>query len=289
MERVTGRPIRRVPSRPERRTRWEMGNVANDGSPAARFSDKYYFLIRRLHSLTGLVPVGVFLCVHLLTNASIVAPGPPGAEFQRAVERIHALGPLLLPVEIAFIFVPLLFHALLGLAIWFTARPNAQHYPYGPNIRYTLQRITGGIAFVFIVYHVWQMHWLGKPVGGGLFAVHDEAGRPLAAITTARAIQQAWWIAPLYAVGIVASVYHLANGIWTSLITWGITIKPRTQRAAGYVCAVFGVVLSLIGLGALRGFRTFPLPERGPTTASPDGAFAEETTTAGEDTNDASP
>ncbi|RME39540.1 MAG: succinate dehydrogenase [Planctomycetota bacterium] len=218
---------------------------------------KYHFLIRRLHSLSGIIPVGVFLCMHLLTNASILAPGEPGSEFQRAVERIHALGPLLVPVEILFIFLPLLFHTLVGFLIVFTAESNVRYYRYGGNIRYTLQRTTGVIAFVFILYHVWQMHWMGKPFGGGMFEVHGEDGTPLSAVTAAKAIQSAWWVAPLYAVGIVASVFHFANGIWTALITWGITIKPRTQRAAGYVCTVFGVLLALIGLGALRGFRTF--------------------------------
>ncbi len=224
---------------------------------SATFLAEHHFLIRRLHSLTGLVPVGVFLCLHLAANAGVLLPGEPGAEFQRFVERIHALGPLLVPVEIIGIFIPLLFHALLGFLIIFTGQPNAQQYRYGGNIRYTLQRVSGVIAFVFILYHVWQMHWLGAPFGGGRFAVHDELGKRVAAKTTADVIQAAWWIAPIYAVGIIASVYHLANGIWTSLITWGITIRPRTQRAAGYVCAVFGVVLSLVGLGTVRGFKMF--------------------------------
>jgi succinate dehydrogenase / fumarate reductase cytochrome b subunit len=224
-------------------------------------TDKYYFLIRRLHSLTGLVPVGVFLVIHLSTNATVLAPGPAGSEFQRSVERIHALGPLLVPVEIVGIFLPLLFHALLGFQIIFTAQSNAQQYRYGSNIRYTLQRATGVIAFVFILYHVWQMHWLGKEFGGGSFRVRDDNGLPLAATTTAAAIQAVWWIAPIYAIGVVSAVYHLANGIWTSLITWGITIRPRSQQVAGYVCAAFGIVLSLVGLGALSGFRTFNLTE----------------------------
>jgi len=224
-------------------------------------ADKYYFLIRRLHSLTGLVPVGVFLVIHLSTNATVLAPGPAGAEFQRSVERIHSLGPLLVPVEIVGIFLPLLFHSLLGFQIIFTGQSNAQQYRYGSNIRYTLQRITGVIAFVFIFYHVWQLHWFGGGLGGGRFSLHDETGAGVAAITTAQAIQAAWWIAPIYAIGIVSAVFHLANGFWTSLITWGITIRPRAQRTAGYVCAVFGVVLSLVGLGALRGFRTFNVTE----------------------------
>lgn len=231
--------------------------MAEHQPESATVTQKYYFLIRRLHSLTGLVPVGVFLCIHLLANASVLVPGEQGAEFQRSVERIHGLGPLLVPVEIIGIFIPLVFHALLGSVILFTSASNAQRYRYGANIRYTLQRVCGVIAFLFIVYHVWQMHWFGAPFGGGKFAVHNELGEPTAANTTAAAILAGWWIAPVYALGVVAAVYHLANGIWTSLITWGITIRPHTQRATGYVCAVFGVVLSLIGLGALMGFRTF--------------------------------
>lgn len=228
-------------------------------------ADARYFLVRRLHSLTGLVPLGVFLCVHLLTNASVLAPAEtPGGQFQQSVERIHALGPLLVPVEIVGIFIPLAFHILLGFQIMFSSNSNAQHYRYGSNIRYTLQRSTAVIAFLFLVWHLWQMHWLGAPVGGGKFALHDAAGNATAVSTTAATIQAAWWIAPLYAIGIVSTVFHLANGVWTSLITWGITIRPRTQRVSGYACAVFGVALCLVGLGALSGFRTFnagqPLP-----------------------------
>lgn len=219
--------------------------------------ESFHFLIRRLHSLTGLIPVGVFLVIHLSTNASILAPGKPGAEFQHSVERIHGLGPLLVPVEIVGIFIPMLFHAIIGFQIIYSGQRNTLSYPYGGNIRYTLQRWTGIIAFFFILYHVWQMHWLGKPLGGGEFSLHGAGGEPTGAITTAAAIQSAWWVAPLYAMGILASVFHLANGIWTSLITWGITIRPKTQRAAGYVCTALGIVVGALGLGALSGFRTF--------------------------------
>ena len=232
-------------------------DVVEAGS-SATFADKHYFLIRRLHSLTGLVPVGVFLCVHLFTNATILVPGARGAEFQKAVERIHSLGFLLVPVEIVGIFIPLLFHSLLGFQIIFSGKSNAQQYRYGSNIRYTLQRTTGVIAFFYIFYHVWQMHWLGSSFGGGGFQLHD-AGAASAAMTAAKTIQSGWWIAPIYAVGILASVFHLANGVWTSLITWGITIRPQSQRVAGYICTAFGLVLALVGLGALAGFKYFDL------------------------------
>ena len=242
--------------------------MSNDLANENALFGRHHFLVRRLHSLSGIVPIGVFLCVHLLTNASVLAPGDPGAEFQKAVEKIHALGPMLIPVEIVGIFIPLLFHSVLGVLIVFTADSNVQHYPYGGNIRYTLQRATGMIAGVFILYHLWQMHWMGKPLGGGAFELHEAGGAASAAVTTARAIQSSWWVTPIYAIGIVATVYHFANGVWTSLITWGITIKPRTQRVAGYVCAVLGLVLTLAGLGALRGFKTFDTGSDAPATSA---------------------
>ena len=74
--------------------------MSNDLANENALFGRHHFLVRRLHSLSGIVPIGVFLCVHLLTNASVLAPGDPGAEFQKAVEKIHALGPMLIPVEI---------------------------------------------------------------------------------------------------------------------------------------------------------------------------------------------
>lgn len=230
----------------------EVYLVSDSSTASVSFGQKYYFLIRRLHSLTGIIPIGFFLIFHLVSNSMVLAPSePPGAEFQRQVERIHELGALVVPLEVTFIFLPLLFHGILGIQIWLTGKSNTQYYGYGANVRYTLQRVTGIIAFVFIFYHVWQMHWLGKPLGGGVFDAHE------AASTTAGAIQSAWWVAPFYFVGILCAVYHFANGIWTALITWGVTIRPASQRVSGYICATIGILLGAVGLGALGGFVTF--------------------------------
>lgn len=219
----------------------------------ASFGATHYFLIRRLHSLTGLVPVGVFLCVHLLIDASILAPGQPGVEYQRTVDLVQGLGSLLVPVEVFGIFILLAFHAFLGLQITYCGEVNVHLYHYGGNIRFVLQRVAGMVAFAFILFHLWQMHWLGKVLGGGVFDPLEAPG------TTAAVIQSSWWVAPVYTIGIIASVYHLAAGVWTALITWGITIRPRTQRVCGYACAVFGILLATVGLAALWGFTTLDL------------------------------
>lgn len=222
---------------------------------------RHEFLIRRLHSLTGLIPVGAYMVIHLLTNAMVL--NSPAA-YQQSVYSIHGLGRLLTLVEWVFIFIPILFHGIVGLLILRGVVPNSGQYPYVRNIRYTWQRVTGIIAFAFIGWHVFHMHgwfhnawWIEsvvQPLGGHRF-------RPFnAASSAALALQGSLWVAILYAVGILACVYHLANGLWTMGITWGIWISPAAQRRADYVCMTFGVLLAAVGLGALWGMRTLDIP-----------------------------
>lgn len=222
------------------------------GYPAA----KQEFLLRRLHSLAGLIPVGAFLIFHLVTNASILLNNPQRDFYQQQVDKIHAFGPLLVPLEFLFIFLPLAFHAGLGVKMWLQSKPNTSHYPYWGNIRYTLQRVTGVIALLFILIHLYQMHWLGGLLPrGGYFEAERASG------TTAWVLQHyAAWAGPVYLIGILSAVFHFANGIWTSLITWGITVGPNAQRKAGYVCAAFGLALAVAGTGSLYGFMRFPSP-----------------------------
>ncbi len=224
-------------------------------SPPPSFLARHEFLIRRLHSLSGLVPVGAYMVVHLATNASVL--GGPGA-FQSKVYTIHSLGPLLPLVEWTFIFIPILFHAIVGVAIMRGIVPNTVSYRYGANWRYTMQRVTGMIAFVFIGWHVFHMHgwfhgegWLKnvvEPYGGGQF-------RPYNAASSAGLALQSLVVAGLYAVGVLSCVFHLANGIWTMGITWGVWTSPAAQRRALWVCGVFGVLLGVVGLSALGGMR----------------------------------
>ncbi|MEN0109712.1 MAG: succinate dehydrogenase cytochrome b558 subunit [Planctomycetota bacterium] len=216
------------------------------------FFDRHEFLIRRLHSLSGLIPVGAFMCVHLTVNASILN-GPE--TFQNNVYSIHALGKILPAVEWATIFLPLIFHAVVGVWIVSTGKPNTSAYAYGSNVRYTLQRASGVWAMLFIFYHVFHMHgwlhfdwWLAvaEPLGGHQF-------RPFNAPTTAGAALQNPLIIAFYASGIVASVFHLANGVWTMGITWGAWTSPAAQNKALAACGVFGAGLLAVGMSALGG------------------------------------
>ena len=222
--------------------------------PPSSFLARNEFLVRRLHSLSGLVPVGAYMVIHLLTNASVL---DSPARFQKSVYAIHSLGAILPVVEWGFIFLPILFHAILGVLIIRGALPNHGTYKYGSNIRYTLQRATGMIAFVFIVWHVFHMHgwfhfaaWengVAGPLGGAKFEAYN------AASTAAMALSSIGYQI-FYVVGVLSCVFHLANGIWTFGITWGIWVTPQAQQWATAACLVFGLGLSAVGLGALGGF-----------------------------------
>jgi succinate dehydrogenase / fumarate reductase cytochrome b subunit len=58
----------------------------------------------------------------------------------------------------------------------------------------------------------------------------------------------------MYAIGVLSTVFHLANGLWTMGITWGVWTSAAAQRRANYVCVAFGILLAAAGLGALGGF-----------------------------------
>lgn len=228
--------------------------MTSQGNPAIAADRSYHFLLIKLHSLSGILPIGVFVVFHLAVNASVLA-GPE--TFQRNVDLIHSIKPFLTAAEVFGIFVPIAFHAILGVRIWWWSRNNIRHYPYADNIRYTLQRIAGLIALAFILFHVLQMNWLGEPlktIGGDSF----NPDPPFAAYTAAKALQASVWIAPVYAIGIIAVCFHLANGLWTFLISWGITIGVNAQRTAGYVCAAIGLAVCGIGLAALWTFDRTP-------------------------------
>jgi succinate dehydrogenase / fumarate reductase cytochrome b subunit len=223
--------------------------TASDSSPS--FLARHQFLIYRLFSLAGLIPVGAFLVVHLLTNASVLA-GP--GTFQSRVDLIHSLGPLLVPIEWAFIFLPMLFHAAVGFVIIANGMPNVGSYSYVGNVRYTLQRATGMIAFAFILWHVLQLHWLGAPVGGGKFDPHHASSSAAVAL-------QPTIVTILYAIGILSTVFHFSNGLWTLGITWGLWTSPAAMRRANLISIAVGVLLGGAGLGALVGMRSIDVEE----------------------------
>ena len=205
------------------------------------------FVLRRLHGLSGLVPVGIFLVSHLWTNAKALKGQ---AAFDHAVEGINHL-PFLPLIEIFGIFLPLAFHALYGVKLALDARTNVTRYPYSRNVFFALQRATGLVAFVFIGLHLWEFR-IPKLLG----RMRPDAFYP----TLELHLSSVWGGVPIaaivYLVGIAASVFHLSNGLLTLSFSWGLCVTRRSQRLFGVAYAVFGVLLFAMGAETVLHFAT---------------------------------
>jgi succinate dehydrogenase / fumarate reductase, cytochrome b subunit len=195
------------------------------------------FANRRLHSLLGVIPVGVFLLQHLVVN-SFATRGEEA--FNGAANFMGGL-PFRILLETFIIFLPLIYHAVYGIYIAFTAKNNVGRYGYYRNWMFMLQRLTGIITFVFVVWHVWETRIAaarGAEVDFGM--MEDILSNPF----------MLWF----YIIGIVSTTFHFANGLWSFAVSWGITVSPKSQRISSYVTLVIFVALSVVGVRAILAF-----------------------------------
>lgn len=203
--------------------------------------EERHFWLRRLHSLSGIVPVGGFLAFHLYENYSAtLGPSAYNMMTRKLQETRFALA-----LEIAVIIVPLLFHGVYGLFVTGTARPNVISNRYVRNWMYFFQRVTGVILFAFVIFHLWTTRFVD-------IRHHDQ-------VDLFRLMEESVanpWIYAFYVLGIVSATFHLANGIWSFSIVWGLTVGPRAQRRMMWVSAAVFVVLSFIGVRSIQAFRT---------------------------------
>ena len=203
-------------------------------------SAERHFWLRRLHSLSGIVPVGAFLAFHLYENYTATK----GADAYNAMTHRLQTIPFAVPMEIAVIAVPLFFHGIYGLFITGTAKPNVLSNPYLRNATYVLQRATGVILFAFILFHYWttRLVQLQDHESLDLFRqVQAAVGNP--------------WIYVFYLAGILSATFHFSNGLWSFAIVWGLTVGPGAQRRMMYVSVLVFIALSVLGVESIRAFR----------------------------------
>jgi len=203
------------------------------------------FLLRRLHSLSGIVPVGAFLIEHFISNA-FATNGP--AAYTKQVELLSSF-PFVFFLELFGIWIPIGYHALYGFYIWYRGESNIGEYPWTGNWMYGAQRWTGTVAFFYILYHTWHLRFTG---------VHLLT-HPDAAFGKVQLEFQNIWIALFYLVGIVAASWHFAYGLWLFAAKWGITSGDNARRKFGYVCFAIGLLFVVVGIVTMRSFYQWPL------------------------------
>jgi succinate dehydrogenase / fumarate reductase, cytochrome b subunit len=203
------------------------------------------FVWHKLHSLSGIVPVGFYMLQHLTLNSFTLA----GESSFNGVISFFSSIPwyVLLTMEILLIWVPLLFHAIYGLFITNRSENNYfGHYKWSQNRMYMLQRFTGMFLFLFLIFHV-------GTTTGNKYLNHDD-----------NLIMYAQWqhnlsanfylLTFVYVLGITAASYHLAYGVWNFCIRWGIAVSDRAQaRIQRFSFGMF-VAVTLLGWAALAGF-----------------------------------
>ena len=194
------------------------------------------YLLRKLHSLSGIVPIGAFLAEHFWSNSTALVSVAKYNEASRELQTI----PFRVLAEAVMIWLPLLYHGCFGIYIWLRGKSNVSDYPWVGNWLYSLQRTTGLVAFVYIGWHVYVERFVthGKSTYAGVEHLLENP-----------------YALAFMAVGVVASSFHLGVGIWNFLCKWGLAATVQAQRAAGQLGVLVGVTFSLVGLLILVSFR----------------------------------
>jgi succinate dehydrogenase / fumarate reductase, cytochrome b subunit len=229
------------------------------GVQPLRAGQGYSFLLRKLHSLSGIIPIGAFLVEHILSNFEALK-GP--AAYAAQVKFLNSL-PLVRVLEWGFIFLPLAFHALYGVYIALRGKSNVIYYPWAGNWMYMTQRWTGYIAFVYIIQHIIRQRFTGVNLpehpGAAFAKVQHELSNPL--------------MLAFYIIAMIAVCWHFSYGIWLFCAKWGITPGNVARKRFGYVCAIVGLGLCILGLASIYAF-VGPNYQNAPEDVTPASSIA---------------
>ena len=199
------------------------------------------FYIRRIHSILGIVPIGIFLCLHLTLNSSAIF----GVDAWSAVIDGMRSVPFIILGELFIIAIPILFHAVYGFYIVYLSDMPLLRYQYVKNWMFILQRVTAVITTIFVIYHVLFVRVLTDSTLDVMSAMANALQTPVGFI--------------LELIGIWASIYHFTNGIFTFLVTWGVLQGDRIQKVVSFLTMLLCAALCLLALIILIRIAMMPI------------------------------
>jgi succinate dehydrogenase / fumarate reductase, cytochrome b subunit len=206
---------------------------------------------QKLFSLSGVVPLGAFLLLHLWTAAALLSSH---AVYDRQVSFFHG-GPILIIGEVVLVLAPLLFHA--GYGMWLTTQPRPAKHHYESALMLSLERISGVVVLAFVLWHLWQTRW---PAWTGHLLVGSYSTKLVEQLSSLNGGIP--WIALGYLVGLAATVFHLVNGMTSFCATWGIARTPPWQRRTRLLVRAAGILFFSLGAATVielaTGTRFFP-------------------------------
>ena len=198
-----------------------------------------YFITRRIHSLTGLVPVGLFLVYHLYLQLYLHS----GAEVYNEVINSFYDSPLAIWSLVIVVYIPLFFHAFFGIRLIFESKVQPSYTCFS-HLLYWLQRISGVGVLLFTIAHVWNAQ-LG-PWVAGTWGTHFEHLSSGFADPDSGLITKA-----VYLLGTVGAVFHFSNGLNTFCMTWGIALTQKSQIRVRILSILLFIILAASAFYAL--------------------------------------
>lgn len=202
------------------------------------------FIWKRLGTVLALAPLGVWVVLHLWNNLSAFR----GADAWQQSVTTHG-HPIAAAVTWVVVLLPLLIHTVWGIRRTFISRPNNVRYGYFSNFRFLLQRVSALGVLGFVGAHLWL----------AFLRPHLIEGHAERFVDIAHEMRHHTPTLAVYLLGTLGVAYHLANGIATSAMTFGVgttaTSQKRMERLAMLLLVVFlgmawGAIYALWRAGA---------------------------------------
>jgi succinate dehydrogenase / fumarate reductase cytochrome b subunit len=194
------------------------------------------FIRARLGSLLAVVPLGVWTFFHLWNN---LAAFQGGERWQSAVtEYAHPISQM---VTGLVVLLPLLIHSIWGVARLASARPNNVRYGFYANLKYAIQRLTAIGVLFFLGAHLWLAMIHPRLVEGHAETFADIAHEMRFHMPTLI----------VYVLGTLGVAYHLANGLQTAAMGWGLVSTRRALKKLDWFAIGLFLLLLVMSWGAI--------------------------------------
>lgn len=190
------------------------------------------FLRARLGSAVAIAPLGIWTVVHLWNN---LAAFKGGAEWERAVTEYEH--PYAFFVSALVALLPLAMHTVWGIGRLVSAKPNNVTYRYYANLKYLLQRLSAVGVLLFLGAHIWKAMLEPRLMHGRAETFADISNMMHHHLPTLL----------VYVLGVLGVAYHLANGVQTFAMGWGIVSSRAALRRLEKLIVV--LFLALLAMG----------------------------------------
>jgi succinate dehydrogenase / fumarate reductase, cytochrome b subunit len=203
----------------------------------------------KVGSFVALLPLGVWTINHLWDN---LAAFSGAAAWESSVT--HYSHPAAHIFTLVIVFLPLVLHTIWGLQRLFSFRPNNLSYGNFGNFKYIIQRVSAVGVLGFLGAHIYLA--MLKP---RLLEGHAERFDDLAAHMAHHPPTTI-----VYILGVLGVAYHLANGIWSFAMNWGLVASRPALKRFDFVTITLFVIFTAMGWAAIYALyqagQPFPTP-----------------------------